>query len=370
MKTIYINGRYLTQRLTGVQRFATETVRSLDEQLSSGTIKISSTISLVVPPGSFPLPSLKIVKIVQSGRLRGHAWEQLELPRIARDGLLFNPCGPAPLFHPNQITVLHDASIHTVPAGYSWQFRMWHKLMMWRSGIHARLILTVSQFSRRELVDVCGISEDRIQVIYQSGEHILRQACDLTILSKHNIAKGVPYVLCVGSQQANKNFAAVAKAADLLRDQNFLFVVVGSKNPTVFRASTVSHENIIFTGYVSDAGLRTLYEHAMCFVFPSLYEGFGIPPLEAMACGCPVIASDASSIPEVCGTAALYFDPNCPAALSQRIMELFTCVELRDNLRKRGLEHTKLRSWQETSRCLAKQLWPFASSKEEPCSPF
>jgi glycosyltransferase involved in cell wall biosynthesis len=365
MKPIYINGRYLTQQATGVQRFASEFVHALDEQMSSGALETKSAVYLVVPHGQFPLPRLKKIRLIQRGRFSGHAWEQLELPWIARAGVLFNPCGPAPLLHSHQVTTLHDASIYVVPGGYSWRFRVWHKLLMWRSGNIARLIVTVSQFSKRQLIDICGIEENKIQVVYQSGDHILRHTSDSRILTKHGLADGVPYVLCVGSQQPNKNFAAVAKASDLLQDKNIRFVIVGATNSDVFQRQTLTHEEMIFTGYVTDQELRCLYENAVCFVFPSFYEGFGIPPLEAMACGCPVIASNASSIPEACGPAAVYFDPTRPDILSDKITHLLTDVASRKQLRSRGLEHTQLRSWQETSRQLAMHLWMSASSTAE-----
>jgi glycosyltransferase involved in cell wall biosynthesis len=236
---------------------------------------------------------------------------------------------------------------------------------MWRSGNIARLIVTVSQFSKRQLIDVCGIAENKIYVLYQSGDHILRHSSDPRILERHGLVDGVPYVLCVGSQQPNKNFASVAKASDLLQDQNIRFVIVGATNSKVFQNQALVHQKMIFTGYVTDQELRSLYENAICFVFPSFHEGFGIPPLEAMACGCPVIASNASSIPEACGSAAFYFDPTRPDILSEAILYLLKDVAFREKLKCSGLDHAQLRSWRETSRQLVMQLWTSASSNAD-----
>lgn len=362
MKDIYINGRYLSQQATGVQRFATEFVRALDEQLASGVLISHGNIFLIVPPGTFSVPKLNAIKLIKYGKLRGHAWEQLELPKISKDGLLFNPCGPAPIFHDNQVTVLHDASIHVAPAGYSWRFRFWHKLLMWRSGRNAKHILTVSHFSKRQLVDICGIPENKISVIYQSGDHFSRHTSDPSILERYGLRNGIPYILCVGSQQENKNMAAVVLAASILESEKLRFVVVGPTNSDVYRNSQPSHNNMTFTGYVTDGELHALYSSAACFVFPSLQEGFGIPPLEAMACGCPVIASNSSSIPEACGSAALYFDPKRPDLLSEAIMTILESPILREQLIRQGYEHSKLNSWNHTAAQIATHLWTIAAN--------
>lgn len=103
-------------------------------------------------------------------------------------------------------------------------------------------------------------------------------------------------------------------------------------------------------GYVSDAELRALYEHAACFVYPSFYEGFGLPPLEAMACGCPVIVSNAASLPEVCGDAALYCNPCSPEDIAEKISLLMADPRLREDLRQKGLERAKQFTWEKCAR--------------------
>jgi len=348
MKYIYINGRYLSQKTTGVQRFATELVSSLDNQMSDKLSHLKEKVYLVAPPNASNIPSLINIKVVKRGHLRGHLWEQIDLPLIARAGMLFNPCGPAPLFHSDQVTTIHDASVYVAPSGYSWKFRTWHKLLTWRSGKHAKLILTVSKFSKRQLSEICGIPRKKIKILYQSGNHILKHEPNQSLLKKYSLAEGAPYVLSVGSQQLNKNFSAVEKAAEILQEENVRFVVVGSTDSRIFRNASSSNQNIIFTGYVTDEELRSLYEHALCFVFPSRYEGFGIPPLEAMACGCPVIASEAASIPEACGSAALYFDPARPDILAEDIRRILINPELRQMLIADGFRNINTRTWEAT----------------------
>src|ERR1039458_2271315 len=111
MKDIFINGRYLTQRITGVQRVATEVVLSLDRFLEAGTLGQSHRVTLLAPKGNYELPNLRSIRLVRAGTFSGHPWEQFDLPRLARGGVLFNPCGPSPLLHPCQVTMLPDASV-------------------------------------------------------------------------------------------------------------------------------------------------------------------------------------------------------------------------------------------------------------------
>src|SRR5207253_1940106 len=121
------------------------------------------------------------------------------------------------------------------------------------------------------------------------------------------------YVLAVGSLTPNKNFNGVVRAATLLGDLDCKIVAAGGANTRVFNGVALADDALIMAGYVTDGELHALYENAACFIFPSFYEGFGLPPLEAMHCGCPVIVSDRASLPEVCGEAAVYCDPDDPA---------------------------------------------------------
>ena len=362
MKNIYINGRFLSQRVTGVQRFAREVTSALDNLQESALSELKGKVYLVAPQGDFTLPSLSHIELIQNGRSHGHLWEQIELPRLARGGLLFNPCGPAPFFHPLQVTVLHDAAIYAAPAGYSWQFRMWHKILNWRTSQNARLLFTVSNFSKDQLTKYCGVPEERIRVVSPSGNHILNASADPSVLARYGLAEQVPYVFSVGSRQANKNFRIFAEVAEILRDSPVRFLVVGSTNSSVFRGAITHDQNMTFTDFISDGELRSVYEHAMCFVFPSLYEGFGIPPLEAMACGCPVLASNATSIPEACGDAALYFDPLNAQTLANSITKALYDPEILSSLRELGRARAGQTTWTATAAAIGKELIKVAST--------
>jgi glycosyltransferase involved in cell wall biosynthesis len=153
----------------------------------------------------------------------------------------------------------------------------------------------------------------------------------------------------VGSQTANKNFDGVVKAAALLDDLNIKVVAVGGNNRRVFAGAISSSDRLIVAGYVTDGELRALYENAKCFVFPSFYEGFGLPPLEAMHCGCPVIASNRAAIPEVCGAAVAYCDPSDPSDIARQLRRVLTSRAYRTELKEAGLERSRAFSWSQSA---------------------
>ena len=153
-------------------------------------------------------------------------------------------------------------------------------------------------------------------------------------------------MLAVSTANPRKNFAAVARAIELVGDAGFDFVVAGGADPRVFSGAGVRLPAFVKrVGYVTDAELRALYENAACFVYPSLYEGFGLPPLEAMACGCAVLVSDAASLPEVCGDAAVYCDPRSPEDIAGKLAAIMADADRRRTFAERGRRHAAQFSW-------------------------
>jgi glycosyltransferase involved in cell wall biosynthesis len=253
----------------------------------------------------------------------------------------------------NQLLTIHDAAVRAVPKAYTRAFRAWYHVMHALVGARAAKIVTVSKFSKRELGDRLGISAERIAAVPGGSDHILRVARDPSILGRFELERR-PFVLAVSSLSPHKNFGAAAQAFQIARLPDFDFVVAGSANPHVFAAHGASlPPSVKHVGAVSDGELRALYERAACFVFPSLYEGFGLPPLEAMACGCPVVVANAASLPEVCGDAALYCDPRSPADIAAKLRELLRSGALRSRLKERG----RARAGQFTWRRCAEHMW-------------
>jgi len=281
----------------------------------------------------------------------GHAWEQLALPKYCRGEMLLNFCNSAPIFKGLQLAVLHDASVMVNPSHYSWLFRTWYRVLCGALMRNSSIVATVSKFSASELMRFFGSRAKGIEVIYESGEHILRTEPDTAILDRLGI-RGERYVLAVGSQTLNKNFGAVVKAADLLGGERVKVVAAGGNNARVFSGVGAQSGNLILAGYVSNSELRALYENAECFVFPSFYEGFGLPPLEAMHCGCPVLVSRRAAIPEICGSAAAYCEPDDPSDIANQLRRILSSRTLRDEMRESGFARTKLFTWRQAAESL------------------
>ena len=350
--SVPINGRFLTQETTGVQRYAIELVKALDRLVGEADSAVEPyTFELISPRGKLQQDlGLENIPVRQVGRLGGHLWEQLELPRHVRGRILLSLCNAAPLAKRNQIVTVHDAAVFANPQNFSFRFRAWYKLLLVGLGRMAARVATVSSFSKKELVHYCKIPEAKLRVTLEGGEHVLSMPADETILRQQALEQK-SFVLAVSSLSPNKNFQAVVRASELLDDVGFDVVVAGGTNPRIFSRSGQSlPSSVKHVGYVSDGELRALYEHAACFVYPSFYEGFGLPPLEAMTCGCPTIASETASMPEVCGDAVLYCNPNDPSGIARKIRQLMGDGRLRENLRAKGLQRARRFSWESCAR--------------------
>jgi glycosyltransferase involved in cell wall biosynthesis len=338
-----VNGRFATRQPTGVDRFALELLRA-------AAAHRGTPLPLGLPLRTEPAYALPEGLCVERGGNRGgQGWEQLDLPRLAADLPLVNLCNTAPLLRENQLVVIHDAATVANPQNFSLSFRAWYRVMLTALMKRSRVVASVSRFSADELTRYFGVRRRGVEVIYEGGEHILRKPADTSVIDRLQL-HGRRYVLAVGSQSPNKNFAAVAQALDLLGQDDVLLVAVGGGNSRVFAGTATVHERLVPTGYVSDEQLRALYEHASCFVFPSFYEGFGLPPLEAMCCGCPVVVSDRASLPEVCGRAALYCDPGDPATLAARLKRVLGSAAARADLAAAGRERTAMFTWERAAR--------------------
>ncbi len=348
---VAINGRFLTQPATGVQRYAYELVRAWDEMLGEGEIDPGRyAIELLAPRLESSAPSLECIPVRQVGRLAGNLWEQIDLPWSARGHLLFDPCNIGPVIKPGQAVTLHDASIFAVPDSYSLGFRSKYRLVLSILARTARVILTDSFFSKNELVRYCHVDQRRVQVVPLGCDHITRAQPDEGVFQKNKIGQK-PFLLAVGSNAPHKNLGRLCQAVNLLRDSNLELVIAGGTFTRVFQATGLAQsEKIKPLDYVSEGELKALYQRATALVFPSLYEGFGLPPLEAMACGCPVMVARTAALPEVCGDAALYFNPESAQDLADKIALFVPDAGLQANLRALGLLRAAKYTWRDTAR--------------------
>ena len=240
----------------------------------------------------------------------GHAWEQGWLPLASRRATwLLCPANLAPLAARNAAVVIHDAAALREPAWYSDLYVRWQRFVMPRIARRARLVITVSEFSRTELRDLLGVEA----VVVPGGvDERFTPAAPATLPVER------PYVLTVASRTARKNLGALEECARRLRRGGIDLLAVGGGRPQ-FRDEAAADSALRWLGHVPDEQLPGLYAGALCFVLPSLYEGFGLPCIEAMACGTPVVAAAAGALPETCGDAALLVDPRDPAAIADAV---------------------------------------------------
>jgi glycosyltransferase involved in cell wall biosynthesis len=341
-----LNGRFLSQRVTGVQRHARELVRAIDGRLERDSDARSGLqVTLLAPPDATYDLDLRRIAVRPVGRLQGQSWEQLDLPRYSRGQLLLSMGNTGPALVRRQLLTIHDASFFAVPEAYSPAFRRYYRLLVPYLARRVARVLTVSRFSADELKRWTGISETHIRIIPGGHEHILATAADPTILERHGLSDR-RFVLAVGSLSRHKNLEAVIGAMQLLGPHGWTCAFAGPVNPRIFGALPPgTGTGVKQLGYVTDAELRALYQGAACLVYPSRYEGFGLPPLEAMACGCPVIVSRSASLPEVCGEAALYVDADDHQQLATAIRRVMCEENLALQLRRLGHERATQWTW-------------------------
>lgn len=341
MIPVRVNARFRGRPVTGVERFAGEVVARL---AARGDIALSE---------SHPDKPL--------AGLEGHAWEQFALPRrTARGEALLSPCNTGPLAVRRQLVVIHDAAVWDRPEGFSRSFLAVYRQLLPRLAKRAAVVATVSEFSRGRLAVHLGVPAESILVLGNAVGPAFAPG-EPNPVRTHPVDPGSeegPVLLCVGSMDPRKNVGRLVRAWLSLRAAGKLpegarLQIAGGANPRNFAAvDRPEGEGVDWLGRIDDAELVRRYRAADAFVFPSLYEGFGLPPLEAMACGCPVLLSRAASLPEVGGCeeegAARYFDPESESGIAGAI-EGFLALPppFRDGMRRRALARAARFSWDE-----------------------
>ncbi len=266
------------------------------------------------------------------------------------------PFAPCPV-----VATIHDLSFEHLPDAFKRRSWMQLRLTVRRTARAAAHIITPSEFTRQDIIKSYGISKERVSVVKLAASALFKPASAEEVervRRRYGITRD--YILAVGSIHPRKNLARlVAAYADLRRtlssDKLPQLVLVG-KQAWLYGQTlrAIEKQNVsgstLMTGYVSDEDLPALYTGALCFVYPSYFEGFGLPPLEAMQCGAPVITGNLTSLPEVVGDAGLLFDPFDTDALRHTLNRVIDNADLRAELRGRGMARARLFSWHETAR--------------------
>ncbi|MGF9563036.1 glycosyltransferase family 1 protein [Neorhizobium sp. JUb45] len=344
-RTIFINGRFLGRPVTGVERFAGMILREIDAALTPAN---AERFVVLAPQGVARPDWLRGVGFDNVGSRSGHAWEQTDLWRAGRGGVLVNLCNSGPVLHGRQLTVLHDALVYRHPENFSRAYGTFHRLLGRLLAKRAN-IATVSDFSRQELSKLLGVPKGRIGLVPNAVDHVFSVEPDVSVLQKIDLETR-PFFLFVGSPANNKNLAGAIRAFVALDRPDVAFVMVGGAAST-FAKSLLGDlpSNVVSTGRLSDEEIQALYRKAAALVFPSIYEGFGIPPLEAMALSCPVIASDIPPVREVCRDAVIYFDPFHVASITSAMRDVVDGTVDIAAVRERGSARTKDFSWKNSA---------------------
>lgn len=305
MAKVIVNGRFLLHRVTGVERYAREILTELDKIVEPGKLEMA------VPPEVEEIPDYKNIKVVEVGKLHNLLWEHISFPMyVKKQGAVsLNLCNVAPLSAPG-IVCIHDVKVKATPQYFSKKFLLWYNLLLTNAAKRTKAIITVSEFSKRELMKYYHVRPEKIHVIPNAWQHYERISYDENTLPKYGLEKE-QYFFSMCSLEPNKNFKWIAEAAK--QNPDMTFAIAGSINEKVF-ANGLGFEcprNMKLLGYVSDEEAKTLMRDCKAFLFPTFYEGFGIPPLEAISAGAKqVVVSDTEVMHEIFGDSVVYVDPN------------------------------------------------------------
>ena len=345
-----INGDFLGLKPTGVARFGREVTIALDALFEDGH-PLTRGLALDIIAPRRPVEPLALrrlpLSIVPEFRLRfPQVWVQLQLPRHLRGGLL-SFCNLAPILAERHIVCIHDLQTRTVPQSYGRFFRWAHRAIIPALGKRADFITTVSEFSKTKIIEFGIAPPQRIAVVYNGSDHARRWKPGGGSLWRK---ASRPLVLCIGRDEAHKNMELVWQLAQPLDECGIDVVVAGEFDRVRLDAlGWGAPHNIRCLGRISDDELAEGFREALCFLFPSRSEGFGLPAMEAMSCGCPVVASTAACLPEICGDGALFADPDDVEAWVAAVRHLVERPDARERLRQQGLMRSARYSWRRTA---------------------
>ena len=270
--------------------------------------------------------------------------------------LLFSPSPAAPFFYKNKVVVIHDCAYDRFKEFENILSKIYFRAMFYGAKYFSKRIITVSNFSKRELVELYKINPDKIAVIYEGVPELpeVREEFIQKTLDKFKIDK--PYFLYIGNWRPRKNLPGLIKAFKLFREKGFdYFLVIGGRKDKRFLdlekeiKKNKLEGKVILTDALSREEVAALYKKAKALTFPSYYEGFGLPVLEAESLGVPVLTSNTSSLPEVAGDSVLYVDPYSVEDIARGLEKIAFDEELRKNLIQKGYENIKRFSWQKAA---------------------
>ncbi len=363
--SIAVNGSMLDDHPTGVGVYSFNLINSFSALSNTGVFKKMTVFAPAVSSLHHTVSFIKIPGILKSsqyGKIAAFSrfvWNTFVYPyQVRKYDLIISPTTHGSFFSPNQIIAVHDLislKFNNISSHQRFYFKYLLPLMISKS----KLVLTVSENSKADIIELLKCDETKIKIVhngFDSNTFFFNGVNGAKIKEAYGVSN---YLLAVGATYPHKNFELMIDAYlqldEKTKRRHPLLIAGGKKKYLDVLKNYVAASggtNIIFTGYVPDYLMQPLYNEASALIFPSLYEGFGIPLLEAMACGCPVISSNASSMPEVCGNAALYFHPSDKSALTLLITQLLKSETLQNELRQKGLQQAEKFSWSQSAKSL------------------
>ncbi len=357
---IGINGRFLVAKRTGVQRAAYNLVKTLVE-IDRENDYIIFTGNEQVGLADWAYPNVKVIgdHLIPSESIKNHWWEQVWLPRLAQRhaiDILHSPANIAPLFYKGKSIInIHDLCFVVNPQWYSFSFRTLYNFVIPQLAKRATKVITNSNNSKNDLLQYFKLPAEKVSLVYWAVDDVfsLPQPDDKPVGAKIQD----DFILYVGSLEPRKNINVLIESYEKLRHDfpaiKTKLILIGGESPLFASVQLKAREfrdDVIFKGFVTDQELGEFYRNARLVAYPSLYEGFGLPPLEAMASGTPVVTSSTSSIPEVVGRAAVLVDPRNRDQLARAMHRVLTDSSLRESMVRSGAEQVAKFNWYRVAR--------------------
>jgi glycosyltransferase involved in cell wall biosynthesis len=354
---VVFNGKFLSAAPTGVHRVAEELIKQIFERCAADAeLARALQPQLWIPSDAAEGAERAGLPYRVIGPGRGIPWEQVTLPWHARGHLLVSLCNVGPMAARNAITMFHDAQVYLTPASYSRGFRWWYHLHQPLAGQRHKRILTVSEYSRQQLVQHGLATAERISVVHNGVDHVNDVVADEHVILRLRLSSR-RYVVGLANAQAHKNVRVLLEAFADPRLSSLVLVLFGSATARDFES--LGHRvppNVCFAGRITDGELRALYQGALCMAFPSTTEGFGLPPLEAMTQGCPAVVAPRGALPEVCASGALYAAHDEPSAWVDQFLTLGQSPQVWQQWSARGREQASRFTWHAAAGRLTQEL--------------
>jgi glycosyltransferase involved in cell wall biosynthesis len=341
---LVVNARFIRMDISGVRRYAKEI-----------STRLPGNPRLIAPAGGWQ-------------GLRGQMWEQLVLPRlVSKDEILWSPANSGPLTVPNQVVSIHDTLFLDHPEWFQPILAIWYRFLLPRLARKAKAVLTVSEFSRQNLIQRLNLAAARVIKIPAGVDlqHFFPVTSEETFRIREKFKLGGDYFLFVGALEPRRNLSRLIETWSYVRAEypRLGLVIAGNVRPGKQLPHTLYDvPGVKIIPSVSEADLPALYSGAISYVSPSLEEGFGLPVLEAMACGVPVIAMNSGAYPEVVGNAGILVDPLAEDSLAVAMMTLVSDAQAQAELCYRGLERARQFSWEAAARSVVDVLKELGSA--------